>query len=113
MAGRAFLCWSPLPSGFSRQTPLVFPFDNAPGLQDPAFMRIPVLVQNTRTSKFLKKDGKWTSKVSEALVFYSAQKAIEFCLGKKLSTVGLVYRFEGFDHNVTVPLALDRIPKKG
>jgi hypothetical protein len=92
---------------------LIFPFDNAPGLQHPAVMRIPVLVQNTRTSKFLTKDGKWTSKVSGASVFYSAQKAIEFCLRKKLDTVGLVYRFEGFNHNVTVPLALDGIRKKG
>jgi hypothetical protein len=75
-------------------------------------MRIPVLVQNNRTRKFLKEDGKWTSKVSGATVFCSAQTAIEFCLGNRLKDVGLVYRFEGFDHNVTVPLALDGIWKK-
>jgi hypothetical protein len=75
-------------------------------------MRIPVLVQHTRTRKYLKKDGKWTLNESHASTFLSAKAAIEYCLGAELKDVELVYRFEGFDHKVTVPLALEGIGKK-
>lgn len=69
-------------------------------------MRIPVLVQNSRTRKYLKKDGHWTTWGSQAAVFHSARTAIEFCLQKEVQDVELIYRFEGFDRDISVPLAL-------
>lgn len=72
-------------------------------------MRIPVLVQNSRTRYFLKKDGQWTNSCSEAAVFLSSRTAIEFCLQKKVKDVELVYRFKNLNHDVSVPLALQAL----
>lgn len=75
-------------------------------------MRIPVLVQNTRTRKYLKKDGRWTIRGSEAAVFLSTRTAIEFCLQKELTEVELVCRFRNLKRDVSIPLALQGVTEK-
>lgn len=74
-------------------------------------MRIPVLVQNSRTRKYLKKDGRWTTRGSQAAVFLSARTAIEFCLRKKLQDVDLIYRFKELEQEISVPLVLQAAVK--
>jgi hypothetical protein len=69
-------------------------------------MRIPVLVLNTRTRNYLKKDGQWTSSCCEAAVFLSTHTAIEFCLQQQVRDAELIVRFEKLNHDVSVPLIL-------
>ncbi len=62
-----------------------------------------VLLQNSKTSQYLKRDLSWTPNREEAFVFISSGEAIDFSFAQKLADVHLVLFFKELQHSLIVP----------
>ncbi len=66
-------------------------------------MRMDVLLQNSKTALYLKRDLSYTSRREEAFVFISSGEAIDFAFENHLLDVHIVLFFRDLRHSLVVP----------
>jgi hypothetical protein len=63
-----------------------------------------ILLQHTQTLLYLRPDGTWTRRVTEARNFMHSETAINFALDQKMTDVYITVKFPGDSETVTVPM---------
>ena len=66
-----------------------------------------VVIQSTRTLKFLRADHSWEQNVTEALCFQTSMRALDFCIRHKLQDIQILLRFHDGTPDVILPVEED------
>jgi hypothetical protein len=66
-------------------------------------MRMDVLLQNSKTGLYLKRDLSWTARREEGFVFVSSGEAIDFAYEHRIGPVQLILFFPTLQHSLVVP----------
>jgi hypothetical protein len=69
-----------------------------------------VLLQNSKTAQYLKRDLAWTNQRGDAFVFISSGEAIDFAFANRLADVHLVLYFKEISHSLIVPFQVEAPP---
>ncbi len=72
-------------------------------------MRMDVLLQNSKTGQYLKRDLSWTARREDAFVFISSGEAIDFAYEHRISPVQMVLFFQDLQHSLVVPFQPDSV----
>ncbi|HWD91904.1 MAG TPA: hypothetical protein VG938_06100 [Verrucomicrobiae bacterium] len=67
-----------------------------------------ILLQHSRTLLYLRADGSWTRRHTEARNFLDSQTAIIFAFERQMLDVYITVKFPGDSETVAVPLPADR-----
>ncbi len=70
-------------------------------------MRMDVLLQNSKTGQYLKRDLSWTARREEAFAFISSGEAIDFAYEHRIYHVQMVLYFQDLQHSLVVPFQPD------
>lgn len=62
-----------------------------------------VLLQNSKTALYLKRDLAWTARREDAFVFISSAEAIDFAYEHRLNDVQIILFFKDLSYSLVVP----------
>lgn len=63
-----------------------------------------ILVQNCLTHLYLKTASEWTPDSSQAKVFSTSQKALDYCAANEIPAVQIILKFEQGQYDIKLPI---------